>query len=194
MPIPLLAAGMAILGGGAAYQENILSAKMLRDNAQATREYAGQIREYAKEDAADIRRSGFEQGIAIENQSFFSRVAQKIESERVAGAIRARAGASGADVGYGTPAQVEYTQRLTAKTKDYLARVQGEQAKSAARLSAARQARATLRQAELNAQSAEMQAQQMAAQAEMLDQTRGASVLSGFFSGGARGFQLASLA
>lgn len=186
----IVVGGLAALGGGAAYQENYLSAQNLYQSAELYREYSQKIRDAAQEQAATIKRAGFEQTIGIRNQAFYTRVFQNIEAAQVAGAIRARAGASGADVGTGTPAQVEYTQRYNAKVKDYMTRVEGETAAEVARLNASRSAQATIRQAELQAQAAEMQAQQAQAQAQALDATRGASILSGMFRGGSSGFNL----
>lgn len=186
-----LAGGMAIFGGAAAYQENYLSAQNYYKTAEMYREYAGKIRDAADEQAATIKRAGFEQVIGIKNQAFYSRIAQNIEAQQVAGAIRARAGASGADVSYGTPAQVEYTQRANAKLKSYMMRVEGETAAEVARLNADRSAQATIRQAELQAQATEMQAEQARQQALALDATRGASILSGMFQGASSGFNIA---
>lgn len=185
--------GLSVLKGYAAYQESYLGAKNLRESAKLTRQYAAQIRAYAQQEAAEIEQAGFLSGISIENQTHFQRIAQRIQAGRTIGALRARAAASGADIGVGAPAQAEYTQRYTAKMQDYLTRAQGARAATVARIDANRQARSALRQADLNARAAEMQAQQMMTQAKTLDKTRGLSVLGGGASGAAQGFQLMNL-
>ena len=191
MALPLIVAtGLGLLKGYAAYQESYLGAKNMRESAKLTREYAAQIRAYARREAAEIEQAGLLSGISIENQAHFQRIAQRIQAGRTVGAIRARSGASGADVGRGAPAEVEYAQRYTAKIQDYLTRAEASRASTVARIDANRQARSILRQADLNARASEMQAQQMMTQAQTLDKTRGLSVLGGTAGGAAQGFQL----
>lgn len=188
MNAALALAGMKGAGGllsaFGTYQSNIAQAQQLRAQAELNRKYAEETKRLAAIEASNLRQAGFEQRLGILNQTQLARVAQAIEGERTVGAIRARAGASGADVGGGTPAQVEYAQRYTNKLRDMQTRMQGQRNAAVAMLNANRQADSLLRQSEFQAMQMRDKATLLTAQAQGLDQTRGLSVFSALLGAG----------
>lgn len=193
VPYAAIMAGAAVAGGLISaygqYQSSIAQAQQLRAQAEMNRQYAQETKRLAAIEAENLRKAGFEQKLGILNQTQLARVAQAIEGERITGAIRARAGASGATVGVGAPAQVEYSQRYANKMKDIQMRIQGDRAAAVAMLNANRQADTLLRQADFQARQLTDRSSLLAAQAGGLDQTRGLGVLGSLLSaiGGAGG-------
>lgn len=181
MAIGAIVAGLQIAGGVTkaygAYESSIQQARALREQAALNRQYAAETMRLANIEARNVERAGFEQKLGLLNRTALSRIAQEIEAGRMTGAIRARAGASGAEVGYGTPAQVEYSQRLTAKIKDYQTRAEGQRAAAAAELDAFRQAKMTRMRAAFQARQLSDRASLLTAQAKGLDRTRGMAVV-----------------